>query len=85
MAIAQNGAGATPPIAGGAPAAAPPAAAPPAAAPPAAAPPAAAPGLANGEGKVGSDGSCACSCLCGVGSFPNPAVQGRGMIGGFAG
>lgn len=37
--------------------------------------------MAQGTGQTTSGGTCECSCLCGVGSFPN-AMQGVGMMGG---
>lgn len=89
-AIAQNGNGALPPIVGGQP---PAASAPPAGAPPAqptnivAPPPSPAQpgnGMATGIGQI-NNGQCTCSCLCGVASFPNPALQGRGAFGGMSG
>lgn len=91
-AIADNGKGTLPPIVGGPPAAAPPA--PPAAAPSGAppsnvvAPPPAQTqpgnGMATGIGQI-NNGQCTCSCLCGVASFPQPALQGRGAWGGMSG
>lgn len=87
MAIAQKGAGATAAIVGGAGAPSAAAAAPPAAsgavAPPANAA-AAPPSMAQGTGN-NVNGACACSCLCGPGSFPNAAVQGVGAFGGVSG
>jgi len=41
-------------------------------------------GMATGIGQV-NNGQCTCSCLCGVASFPNPALQGRGAFGGMSG
>lgn len=85
LAIAQNGTGILPPILGGSAAPAPPAASTVVAPPPAAT--AVAPaqgGMATGIGQL-ENGQCSCSCLCGVASFPNPAIQGRGAYGGFAG
>lgn len=84
LAIAQNGTGEAAPIVGGPPAAAPPAASPVAPPPPAGTTPAQG-GVATGIGQVGGDGTCSCSCLCGVASFPNPGVQGRNAWGGFSG
>ena len=86
LAVAQNGTGILPPILGGSAAPAPPAA--PAATSVAPAAPAStvapANGMASGVGQL-ENGQCACSCLCGVASFPNPAIQGRGAYGGYAG
>ena len=85
-AVAQNGNGALPPIVGGQPPAASsvPGAAPSnvAAPPPSQAQPGN--GMATGIGQV-NNGQCTCSCLCGVASFPNPALQGRGAFGGMSG
>jgi hypothetical protein len=82
LAIAQNGTGALPPIVGGPPASSAPAPSPTAGQPPAQTAPGN--GMATGIGQV-QDGQCTCSCLCGVASFPNPGLQGRGAYGGFAG
>ncbi|KAI9642770.1 hypothetical protein NHQ30_008502 [Ciborinia camelliae] len=41
--------------------------------------------VASGTGTTGADGSCSCSCLCGQAAFPEAAVQGVGMFGGFSG
>lgn len=84
LAIAQNGTGIIPPIAGGSPAPAPPAASTVVAPPPASTGAPAQGGMATGVGQL-ENGQCSCSCLCGVASFPNPAIQGRGAYGGFAG
>jgi hypothetical protein len=41
-------------------------------------------GMATGIGQI-NNGQCTCSCLCGVASFPNPGLQGRGAYGGMSG
>ena len=85
LAIAQNGTGVIPPIAGGPPIAEPPAAPSSVVAPPPAGTQAPAQGgMATGVGQI-ENGQCSCSCLCGVDSFPNPALQGRGAYGGMTG
>lgn len=84
LAIAQNGTGILPPILGGSAAPAPPAASTVAPAAPASTVAPAPGGMATGVGQI-ENGQCTCSCLCGVASFPNPALQGRGAYGGFAG
>ena len=91
MAIAQNGTGAASPITGGSASAA---AAPPASSTAASAAAAgttaavaaapAASGITTGSGTT-SNGSCECSCLCGMAAFPNAAVQGIGAYGGMSG
>jgi len=92
MAIAQNGTGAASPITGGTAAAPPPPADTTAATPPppaesaAAASSATATGsIVSGQGTLNSGGACDCSCLCGVASFPDSAIQGLGAFGGISG
>jgi len=41
--------------------------------------------MVSGSGTFAVGGACVCSALCGVASFPNPAVQGLAAFGGFAG
>lgn len=89
MAVAQNGTGTAPAIAGGAAAsAAAPvasAAASTASAAPAAVQSAASGTMVAGTGTNAAGGVCTCSCLCGTAAFPNAAVQGIGAFGGMAG
>jgi len=94
-AIAQAGKGASSPITGGAPVAAPAAGAGGAAtngtapAAPAAPVASAAPGGAAGNIQTGTgtiqNGQCVCAVQCSAANFPAANVQGRGMFGGFAG
>jgi hypothetical protein len=82
MAIAQNGTGTASPITGGSTTSVASVAA---VTTVASAASAGSTGLTSGSGTFNTDGSCECSCLCGVAAFPNAAVQGVDAYGGMSG
>ncbi|KAH8793536.1 hypothetical protein F5882DRAFT_398701 [Hyaloscypha sp. PMI_1271] len=79
LAVAQNGTGTTPVIAGGSGTGATSSSV----AGAAATSSANSGTLAPGTGTIDGTGACQCSCLCGVASFPNAAIQGVNGFGGL--